>query len=224
MTRTCWRKGYSGRCARRRKNQRRLETVGHNFFANLWQDLRYALRQFQRNPGFALVAIITLALGIGASTAIFSVIDNVLLEPFPYKDAGHIVYPRLHGAHKAPDEGRQGYSSDELLEFARQNHSFESVIGTADDPVLYKHGAGVEWLYGADMTPGSFEFFGMPALYGRVLQPADYKPGAPPVFVLRYKTWKSALQRRSKSAEQDFRAEWDGANSGRNHAATLRLV
>jgi predicted permease len=65
------------------------------------------------------------------------------------------------------------------------------VIGTTDDPVLYKHGAGVEWLYGADMTPGSFEFFGMPALYGRVILPADYKPGAPPVFVLRYKAWKA---------------------------------
>jgi putative ABC transport system permease protein len=164
---------------------------GHNnFFASLWQDLRYALRQFQRNPGFALVAIITLGLGIGASTAIFSVIDNVLLEPFPYKDAGHIVYPRIHGATQGPDEGRQGYSSDEFLELVGQNNAFDSVIGTTDDPVLYKHGAGVEWLYGADMTPGSFEFFGMPALYGRVLQPADYKPGAPPVFVLRYKAWK----------------------------------
>jgi putative ABC transport system permease protein len=166
------------------------ESSGHNFFASLRQDLRYALRQFQRNPGFALVAIITLALGIGASTAIFSVIDNVLLEPFPYKDAERIVFPRIHGAAQGPEEGRQGFSSDELLEFAGQNHSLESVIGTSDDPLLYKHGAGVEWLYGADMTPGSFEFFGMPALYGRVLQPADYKPGAPPVFVMRYKTWK----------------------------------
>jgi len=163
---------------------------GYNFFANLRQDLHYALRQFQRNPGFALVAIVTLALGIGASTAIFSVIDNVLLEPFPYKDARHIVYPRIHGSTQTPDEGRQGFSSDELLELAAQNHSFESVIGTTDDPVLYKHGAGVEWLYGADMTPGSFEFFGMPALYGRGLQSADYKPEAPPVFVLRYKAWK----------------------------------
>ncbi len=164
---------------------------GPGFLANLVQDLRYALRQFRRNPGFAAVAMITLALGIGASTAIFSVIDNVLLEPFPYRDAGRIIYPRVHGASQGPDEGRQGFSSDELLAFAEGNHSLEGVIGTTDDPVLYKHGAGVEWLYGADMTPGSFEFFGMPALYGRVMQPADYKPGAPPVFVLRYKTWKT---------------------------------
>jgi putative ABC transport system permease protein len=164
---------------------------GSSVSSSLRQDLRYALRQLQRNPGFALVAIITLALGIGASTAIFSVIDNVLLEPFPYKDAGRIVYPRIHGSTQGPDEGRQGYTSDEYLEFVRQNQSLERVIGTLDDPVLYKHGAGVEWLYGADMTPGSFEFFGMPALYGRVLQPADYNPGAAPVFVMRYKTWKS---------------------------------
>jgi predicted permease len=174
----------------------RREPAGHGsggpgFIASLGQDLRYALRQFQRNPGFALVAILTLGLGIGASTAIFSVIDNVLLEPFPYKDAGHIIYPRVHGTAQGPDEGRQGFSSDELLAFAGENHSLDGVIGTTDDPVLYKHGAGVEWLYGADMTPGSFEFFGMPALYGRVIQPADYKPGAPPVFVLRYKAWKS---------------------------------
>ncbi len=174
----------------------RREPAGHGsggrgFVASLGQDLHYALRQFQRNPGFALVAILTLGLGIGASTAIFSVIDNVLLEPFPYKDVEHIIYPRVHGVAQGPDEGRQGFSSDELLAFAGENHSLDGVIGTADDPVLYQRGAGVEWLYGADMTPGSFEFFGMPALYGRVMQPEDYKAGAPPVFVLRYKAWKT---------------------------------
>lgn len=160
-------------------------------FSNLREDVRYAMRQFRRNPGFAAVAIITLGLGIGASTAIFSVIDNVLLEPFPYKDAGSIIFPRVHGASQGPDEGRQGFSSDELLALARENRSLDGVIGTADDPLLYKHGEGVEWLYGADMSPGSFEFFGVPALFGRVFQAADYKPGAPPVFVLRYKTWRA---------------------------------
>ena len=163
--------------ARRGKSQWRLEKPAQ-FLREPLQDLRYALRQFQRNPGFAAVAIITLGLGIGASTAIFSVVDNVLLDPFPYKDAGHIVFPRIHGGTQTPEEGRQGFSSDELLEFASQNHSFESVIGTSDDPVLYKHGAGVEWLYGADMTPGSFEFFGMPALYGRVLTTRGLQAGS----------------------------------------------
>jgi hypothetical protein len=169
--------------------------------ASLGQDLRYAVRQLQRNPGFAIMAIITLGLGIGASTAIFSVIENVLLEPFPYKDARHIIYPRVHGTAQGPDEGRQGFSADELLAFAGENHSLDGVIGTTDDPVLYKHGAGVEWLYGADMTRGSFEFFGMPALYGRILQPADYEPGAPPVICAALQGLEGALQWGPKCAE-----------------------
>src|SRR5207247_7772016 len=73
--------------------------------------------------------------------------------------------------------------------FDQQNHVFDAVIAASDDPVLYKQGEGVELLDGADVTPGTFEFFGMPALHGRVLQPADYQPGAPPVFVMRQKTW-----------------------------------
>jgi predicted permease len=157
---------------------------------SLIQDFRYGLRMLARNPGFTAVAVLTLALGIGASTAIFSVIYNVLLEPFPYKDAGRMVFPRIHDTAQAEEQGRQGYTANEFLEFVRQNHVFAAVIGTTDDPVLYKHGEGVEWLYGADVTQRTFEFYGMPPLYGRVLQPADYQPGAPPVFVMRYKTWK----------------------------------
>ena len=156
---------------------------------DLGRDLRYALRSLGRSRAFAAVAIATLGLGIGASTAIFSVIDNVLLEPFPYKDAGRMVFLQIHDTERAQEGGRQGYTSNELLEFAEQNHVFEGVIAASDDLVLYKRGEGVELLYGAHVTPGTFEFFGMPALHGRVMQPADYQPGAPPVFVMRHKTW-----------------------------------
>jgi putative ABC transport system permease protein len=156
---------------------------------DLVRDFRYALRSLRRSRAFAAVAIATLGLGIGASTAIFSVIDNVLLEPFPYKDSSRMVFLRIHDAAGAQEEGRQGYTSNEFLEFADQNHVFDAVMATAEDPVLYKHGEGVEMLYGADVTPGAFEFFGMPALLGRVLEPADYQPGAPPVFVMRHKAW-----------------------------------
>src|SRR5690348_13980075 len=162
---------------------------GSHMIETLVQDIRFGLRQLRRNPGFTTVAVLTLALGIGASTAIFSVIYNVLIEPFPY-DASRMVFPRIHDTRRAPEEGRQGYSSDELLEISEHSHVFDSVIAATDDPVLYKSGGGVEWLYGTDVTPGTFDFYGMPALYGRVLQAADYKPGAPPVFVMRYKTWK----------------------------------
>jgi hypothetical protein len=63
----------------------------------LWLDLRYSLHTLWKSRGFTVVSITTLALGIGAATAIFSVIDNVLLAPFPYKDARHIVFPRIQG-------------------------------------------------------------------------------------------------------------------------------
>jgi putative ABC transport system permease protein len=135
------------------------------------------------------VAIATLGLGIGASTAIFSVIDNVLLEPFPYKDPGRMVFLRIHDTARGEEGDRQGYTSNEFLEFVEQNHVFDGVIAASEDLVLYKQGEGVEQLYGARVTPGTFEFFGMPALHGRVLQSADYQPGAPPVFVMRHKTW-----------------------------------
>jgi hypothetical protein len=110
----------------------------------LGQDIHFALRNLRKNPSFAIIAAVTLALGIGASTAIFSVIENVLMEPFPYTDPARLVSVQIHDTERF--DGRL-------------------------------------------VTPGTFEFLGMPALLGRVAQPADYEPGAPPVFVMRYKTW-----------------------------------
>ena len=156
---------------------------------NLMQDIRYALRTLWKSKAFAAVAVLTLALGIGASTAIFSVIENALLAPFPYKDAGRLVYMTIHDTQGNDPGGRAGYSSSEFLDYAEQNHVFDRVIAAAEEQVLYKQGEGTERLYGAHVTPGTFEFFGMPALYGRVAEPADYEPGASPIFVMRYKTW-----------------------------------
>lgn len=156
----------------------------------VWHDLRYSLRTLWKARGFAAVSIATLALGIGAATAIFSVIDNVLLAPFPYQGAARMVFPRIHAAQQAQDEGRQGYTATEVLQFAENNHVFDGLTAAKEDLVLYRHDKGTEQLNGAHVSPGTFEFFGLPALHGRVARPADYAPGAPPVFVLRYKTWK----------------------------------
>jgi len=158
-----------------------METLG--------QDVRYALRNLRKTPGFAVIAVLTLALGIGASTAIFSVIDNILMEPFPYPDAQHYFSVLIHDTERSEPGGRAGYTGPEFLEYVEQNHVFDRVIANDQTDVLYRSGEGTQRFDGNYVTPGTFEFLGMPALLGRVMQPADYEPGAPPVFVLRYKTW-----------------------------------
>ena len=155
----------------------------------LGKDIRYALRNLRKSPGFAVVAMLTLALGIGASTAIFSVLDNVLMEPFPYPDASRFMSLQIHDTEQSQPGGRGGFNGPEYLEYAGQNHVFDRVIASANTDVLYRSGEGSLHFHGSYVTPGTFEFLGMPALLGRVMQPADYEPGAPPVFVLRYKTW-----------------------------------
>ena len=153
------------------------------------QDIRYALRTLWKGRGFAFVAMITLALGIGASTAIFSVMDNVLMEPFPYDDAQRFMSVQIHDTERNQPGGRAGYSGPEYLDYVAQNHVFDREIGNTEEDVLYKSGEGTELFRGGVVTPGTFEFLGMPALLGRAMQAPDYEPGAPPVFLLRYKTW-----------------------------------
>jgi putative ABC transport system permease protein len=154
-----------------------------------WHDLRYAMRTLWRSPGFVIVSIATLAVGIGAATAIFSVIYNVLLAPFPYRDAERMVFPRVYDLQQGPAIGRQGYSAAEVLEFVENNHIFDATTAASRDMVVYQHREGTESLRGTRVTPGTFEFFDLPALHGRVLHPSDYEPGSPPVFVLGYKAW-----------------------------------
>ena len=155
----------------------------------LGQDISYALRNLRKAPGFAAVAVITLALGIGASTAIFSVIDNILMEPFPYPDAQRFMSVQIHDTERSEPGGRAGFTGPEFLDYVEQNHVFDRVIANDNTDVLYRAGEGTQRFDGNYVTPGTFEFLGIPALAGRVMQPADYEPGAPPVFVLRYKTW-----------------------------------
>src|SRR5216684_1512876 len=155
----------------------------------LGQDIRFALRNLRKSTAFAIIAAVTLALGIGACTAIFSVIENVLMEPFPYTDAQRLVSVQIHDTERNEPGGRGGYSGPEFLDYVAQNHVFDRVIANDGLDLLYRSGEGTERFNGSYITPGTFEFLGMPPLLGRVAQPADYEPSAPPVFVMRYKTW-----------------------------------
>ena len=89
----------------------------------IWQDLRYGLRGLGYRPGFAFLAILTLALGIGAATTIFSVIYNVLLDPFPYTDARRVVTIQIRDINRTGPGGRNFFQVPEFLDYQEQNKS-----------------------------------------------------------------------------------------------------
>src|SRR5687767_14365523 len=130
----------------------------------LTQDLRYAGRTLSKSKGFTAVAIVTLALGISGSTALFSVIHNVLMQPFPYRDSQRLMAIMVHDNERTEPGGRGGYPGPEFLDYAEQNKVFDGVIGSAGQDVLYSTGEGTERLEGLLVSPGTFEFFGMPAI------------------------------------------------------------
>src|SRR5262245_17267126 len=155
----------------------------------LIQDLRYRARTLLKQPGFTLLAVLTLALGIGSTTTIFSAIHNILLDPFPYTDAHRMVAIQIHDTSNPRPRGRAGFQANEFLDYQEQNHVFEDLMGATGDNVLYNSAAGAEQFYGSYVTPNFFSFLGVPAQLGRVIKPDDARPGAPPVFVMAHKLW-----------------------------------
>src|SRR5688572_881035 len=155
------------------------------------QDVRYGWRGLTRQPGFACLAVLTLALGIGAATTMFSVIHNVLLNPFPYADPQRVVSIQIRDTTSSRPGGRSGFQVPEFLDYQEQNHVFEEVIAGTTEDVLQATTEGTEQFSGALFSANSFRFLGVAAQLGRGLTPDDAKPGAPPVFVMAYKMWLS---------------------------------
>jgi putative ABC transport system permease protein len=163
---------------------------GTNLIENCWQDLRYAARTLFKDRRFALLAIFALALGIGASTVVFSVVYDGLLNPFPYKDANGISIFQIHDVERAGNRGRGVFSFPEFLDYREQNHVFSDMVGTAYTDVLYTSKVGTQDLQGAYVTTNTFPFLGVKPLFGRWITDDDGKPGAPPVFIMSFSFWK----------------------------------
>jgi putative ABC transport system permease protein len=155
-----------------------------------WQDVRYGFRGAAARPGFTILAVLTLALGIGAATAIFSVIQNVMLDPFPYLDARRVVNIQIRDLTSGRPGGRGFLQTAEFLDYQDQSTVFEEVIGGTGRDVLLTTGESTELLDGAFVTANMFRFLGVAPVIGRGLTPDDAKPGAPPVFVLAHKAWQ----------------------------------
>ena len=156
---------------------------------SLWQDLRYGLRGLRNQPSFTVLAILALALGIGGATTIFSAIQNVLLDPFPYTDANRVVQVVIHDVTSTGPGGRGAFNVPEYLEIQEQNHVFEDMIGGTFEDIMIPNGEGTDQVQGGAVTSNMFRFLGVPPQLGRTLTPDDAKPGAPPVFVMSYKMW-----------------------------------
>src|SRR2546426_7680350 len=114
----------------------------------IWADLRYGLRGLRNRPGFTILAVLTLALGIGAATTIFSVIQNVLLDPFPYTDAERVAMIQIRDSSSTRPGGRSAFQVPEFLEYQQQNHVFDEAIGGGFEDVLLKTGEGTEQFSG----------------------------------------------------------------------------
>jgi len=155
------------------------------------QDLRFAFRMLRKNPGFAIVAVLTLALGIGANTAIFSVVYSVLLKPLPFPDAARLVFVFDRLGQQGTVETGISYNN---LESLRKNNSVFAAIAGAQQHQLTLIGYGDPLeVDTAVVTADFFSVFQQQPLAGRVFLPDDAKPGAPATVILSENLWRSAL-------------------------------
>lgn len=169
------------------------------------RDLRKALHALYKDRRFALVAVFALALGIGASTVMFSVLYNMVVDPLPYRDFQHLVVIDLHDlAEPSHDIARYHYTIPEFLAIRDQNHVFEDIVANYQLDVLYRDLKGTRRFLGGYVTTNGFEFLGVPPLLGRVFSSDDDRPGAPLVFMMNYQLWQTEFHGDEKILGQSF--------------------
>ena len=154
----------------------------------LWWDLRYGIRMLFKNPGFTAVAILSLAIGIGASSAIFSVTNALLLRPLAYTDADRLVilWNRSPGLNIAQD----WFSPGQYLDVKTQNQVFEQVAITIGASFNLTGQATPEHVDGARVSASLFPMLGAQAMFGRVLLPEEDEPGKPLTVILSHGFWQ----------------------------------
>jgi predicted permease len=184
----------------------------HSCLHSLFSDCRFAFRMLRKSPGFTAVAVVTLALGIGANTAIFSLIDTVLLRSLPVREPHRLVVfqwtahnsPNLKGhynymscpAANAGATGQHGcwFSYPMFQQFRSKQDAFSTVAALCGNVGLNLRGNGPASFVQGEMVSGDFfETLGVGPSLGRTLNPSDDTPGAPPVAVLSYGFWRSTF-------------------------------
>ena len=157
-----------------------LESVG--------ADIRYALRALRHAPAFTTVVVITLALGIGANTAIFSVVRGVLLKPLPHRDGDRLVY--LRHAIDGPGGASISFSVPEVRDFRNGAPSLGGIAEFSPWTLTLQNDEGAVRIDVGLVTGNYFDVMGLSPMLGRLTRPTDDGPGVPPVMVLTHETWK----------------------------------
>ncbi len=154
---------------------------------SLWQDLRYAVRALRKSPAFPLVAVLTLALGTGANTAIFSVVRGLLLKPLPHRDGDRLMYLR----HTADGPGRTNltFSVPEVRDFRTGAPSLGGIAEYSSSSGILQADEGAGRIALGLVTGNFFEVMGLSPILGRLTRPGDDGPGVPPVMVLTPAFW-----------------------------------
>jgi predicted permease len=152
------------------------------------QDFRYALRMLRKNLGIGAAVVLSLAIGIGANTAIFSVVDALLLRPLPYPQPERLANIWLH----SPGLGifRDWPSPGEYLDLRNENHSFEEMAIAQPGPMILTGVDQPERIDGIRTSSGLLHMLGAKPLLGRLLLPEEDQPGKPPVVILSYRFWR----------------------------------
>src|SRR5690348_216271 len=164
------------------------EAAGAHFIETILQDLRFAFRMLRKSPGFTTVAVLTLALGIGANTAIFSVVDGVLLKPLPYPLPEQLV--SINISPLAVDPHVSNMAPEDYFIFNDQCRTFQGIGIYVSSAVNVTGIAEPEHVHALGMTHDVLSVLAIPPLFGRAFSPSDDLPGAPPVAVLTYAYWQ----------------------------------
>jgi putative ABC transport system permease protein len=166
-----------------------FRTAPREHWEILKQDCSYAFRMMRKNPGFTALAVLTLALGIGANTAIFSVVDAVLLRPLPYPQGEQLIFIRQQAQRVGVNDIQ--FSVPEIQDYRAQNHTLAGLVEYHGMSfTLFGHGDPNRVRTGV-VSANYFDMFGIQPLLGRTFLPADDLLGAPPVLVLSYEYWKT---------------------------------
>jgi putative ABC transport system permease protein len=156
------------------------------WFREFLSDVRFGIRYLAKSPGLTIIAVLSLALGIMATTAIYSVLYAVVLEPFPYKDVDNLTSVLVSGQRG----GKTNYSTGQFLEIAERNTIFEGVVASTISDVLWINDDEPQRLRGNYGTFSTFQVMGVPPLLGRTYTAEDAHAGATPVVVLGYSFWQ----------------------------------